>query len=243
MQLRNRRTLIGAGAAGAVALAAIALGIIYFVIFPSSSPEKLALSSATATPSGSASANSHSSAAPGTWTVASGSQAGYRVREQLAFLGAPSDAVGRTSSVHGSVTISQSGSTYTVTAGSFTVDVNTLTSDQNMRDRRIKTMGLESNRYPQSIFVLTTPITVASDAGGDQTIHLSATGQLTIHGVTKTVTIPVDARVDGSQIQVVGSITFPFSDFGMTPPSIAGFVSVQNNATMEFDLKLARQGI
>jgi polyisoprenoid-binding protein YceI len=243
MQLRNRRTLIGAGAAGAVALAAIAVAIVYFVIFPSSSPEKLALGSTTPTPSASASPGSEPSAAPGTWTVASGSQAGYRVREQLAFLGAPSDAVGRTSSVQGTVTISQSGSSYTVSAGSFTVDVNALTSDQNMRDRRIKTMGLESNRYPQSTFVLTTPISLASDASSGQTIHLSATGQLTLHGVTKTVTIPIDARLDGTQIEVVGSITFPFSDFGMTPPSIAGFVSVQNNATMEFDLKLARQGV
>ena len=39
-------------------------------------------------------------------------------------------------------------------------------------------------------------------------------------------------------IEVVGSITFPFEEFGMTPPSIGGFVSVQDNATMEFDLHL-----
>jgi len=60
--------------------------------------------------------------------------------------------------------------------------------------------------------------------------------------VTRTVTIPIDARLSGAQIELVGSITFPFSDFGMTPPSIGGFVSVQDNATMEFQLKLARSG-
>jgi hypothetical protein len=56
------------------------------------------------------------------------------------------------------------------------------------------------------------------------------------------VTIPIDARLTGSQIELVGSITFPFSQFGMTPPSIGGFVTVQNNATMEFQLLLTRPG-
>jgi polyisoprenoid-binding protein YceI len=239
MKIRNRRRLIAAGAAGAVALAAIAIAFVYFVVFPSSSPQKLALSAATSTPSASASADAGAGA--GTWTVTSGSQAGYRVREQLAFVGAPSDAVGRTSSVQGTVTVAKSGTAYSVSAASLKVDVSTLASDQNMRDRRIKTMGLESNRYPQATFTLTEPIAVPAEVASGQTVHVSATGQLTIHGSTQTVTIPIDARLAGSQMELVGSVTFPFSQFGMTPPSIGGFVSVQNNATMEFDLKLIRQ--
>src|SRR5437870_11164860 len=131
--LRDRRNLIVGGLAGAALLGAVALGIGYFVVFAGSSPQKLALSSPTAT----ASSDSTPGAAAGTWTVASGSQAGYRVREQLAGLSAPSDAVGRTSSVHGSITIAPTGATYSVTAGSITVDVNTLTSDRSMRDQRI----------------------------------------------------------------------------------------------------------
>ncbi len=80
-------------------------------------------------------------------------------------------------------------------------------------------------------------------ATGGQIINLSATGQLSIHGVTKTVTIPIQARLNGSQIELAGSITFPFSQFGMTPPSIGGFVSVQDTAAMEVQLVLARQGV
>ena len=110
-----------------------------------------------------------------------------------------------------------------------------------MRDQRIHRMGLESDRYPTATFVLSSPITLPGDAAAGQVINVSATGALTIHGVTKTVTIPIQARLTGSQVELVGSITFPFSDFGMTPPSIGGFVTVQDNATMEFDLKLAKQ--
>ena len=238
--MSNRTTLVAALVVGALAVGGAGVGVAYFVVFAGSSPQKLALSSPTPTASGSPTASAGIGA--GTWTVASGSVAGYRVREQLASLPAPSDAVGRTSSVSGSVTISQSGSMYTVSAASLTVNVNTLTSDRSMRDQRIHQMGLESDRYPTSTFVLTTPIVLPAAATTGQIVNVSATGQLMIHGVTKTVTIPLQARLNGTQIELAGSITFPFSEFGMTPPSIGGFVTVQQNATMEFDVKLAQKG-
>ena len=239
--MNNRRALIAAIVAGALLVGAAGIGIVYFVVFAGSSPQKLALSSPTPSTSASA-ASSASTLGPGTWTVTSGSQAGYRVREQLASLPAPSDAVGRTSAVTGTMTLAQSASGYTVTTASFTVDVSKLTSDQSRRDQRIHSQGLESDRFPTATFQLTTPIAVVADAAGGQTIHVSATGVLTLHGVAKTVTIPIDARFTGSKIELVGSITFPFSQFGMTPPSIGGFVTVQDNATMEFQLELAQQG-
>jgi polyisoprenoid-binding protein YceI len=239
--MSNRRTLIAALVGGGLVLGAAAVGLAYFVVFAGSSPQKLALS--TPTPSTSAAISpSAAAAAAGTWSVTSGSQAGYRVREQLASLAAPSDAVGRTSAVTGALTLTQSASGYTLAAASISVDVSTLTSDRAQRDQRIHNQGLESNRYPTATFKLTSPIALPAEAATGQTIHVSATGDLTIHGVTKTVTIPIDALLSGAQIQLVGSVSFPFSDFGMTPPSIGGFVSVQNTATMEFKLLLNRQG-
>ncbi len=238
--MNNRRTLIAAIVGGALILGAAGVGIIYFVVFAGSSPQKLALSSPA--PSSSASTSPDSSAGAGTWTVGSGSQAGYRVRETLASLSAPSDAVGRTTAVTGTLTLTQAASGYSVDAAEFTVDVSKLSSDQSRRDQRIHSQGLESDRYPTATFKLTSPIALTADAASGQTIHVSATGDLTIHGVTKSVTVPIDAQLTGSKIELVGSITFPFSKFGMTPPSIGGFVSVENTATMEFQLLLTRQG-
>lgn len=239
--LSNRRNVITVAVAGALVLGAAGVGVLYVAVFAGSSPQKLALSSPEPSTSASTGAST-STAGAGTWTVASGSQAGYRVREQLASLPAPSDAVGRTTAITGTLTLTQSASGSAVTAGSFTVDVSKLTSDKAQRDQRIHRQGLESDRYPTATFQLTSPITLPAAAASGQTIHVSATGALTIHGVTKTVTIPIDGQLSGSQIQLVGSISFPFSDFGMTPPSIGGFVSVQNTATMEFKLVLTRQG-
>jgi polyisoprenoid-binding protein YceI len=237
----HRRNLIGAAVAGVLLLGALGIGILYYAVFAGSAPQKLALSSPT--PSSSAStASPASTPGAGTWTVGSGSQAGYRVREQLASLPAPSDAVGRTSAITGALSLTQSASGYSVTTVSISVDVSTLTSDKAMRDQRIHRQGLESDRFPTATFQLMTPIALPAAAASGQTIHVSATGALTIHGVTRTVTIPIDARLTGSKIELVGSISFPFSEFGMTPPSIGGFVSVQNNATMEFQLTMTRQG-
>jgi len=238
--MRNRRTLIAAIVGGALILGAAGLGLLYFVVFAGSSPQKLALSSPA--PSSSSSTSPDASAGAGTWTVGSGSQAGYRVREKLASLSAPSDAVGRTTAVTGTLTLSQTASGFSVAAANFTVDVSKLTSDQSRRDQRIHSQGLESDRYPTATFKLTSPIALSTDAGSGTMIHVSATGDLTIHGVTKSVTIPIDARLSGSKIELVASVMFPFSQFGMTPPSIGGFVSVENNATMEFQLMLSRQG-
>ena len=239
--LSRRRNLIGTAVAVVLLLGAAGIGILYYMVFASSSPQKLALSS----PAPSSSASTVSPAASpgaGTWTVGSGSVAGYRVREQLASLPAPSDAVGRTSAITGTLSLTQSAGNDSVTAASISVDVSTLTSDRAMRDQRIRRQGLESDRFPTATFQLMSPIALPATAGNGQAIHVSATGALTIHGVTKTVVIPIDAQLQGSQIQLVGSITFPFSEFGMTPPSIGGFVSVQNNATMEFQLMMTRQG-
>src|SRR2546427_2229497 len=112
--MNNRRTLIAAVVGGALILGAAGVGIIYFVVFAGSSPQKLALSSPT--PSSSASTSPGASARAGTWTIGSGSQAGYRVREKLASLSAPSDAVGRTTAVSGTLTRAPGSSGYSVTA-------------------------------------------------------------------------------------------------------------------------------
>jgi polyisoprenoid-binding protein YceI len=228
-----------AGAAAALLILGGAAALIYFVAFGASSPPPLTLSPASTAAAGAGSAPVSAAQVAGTWSVAGGSVAGYRVREQLAFLTAPSDAVGRTSSITGSATVSGSAGALTVSTASFNVDVSSLSSDRSMRDNRIHSIGLESDRFPTATFVLTAPLTLPASATSGTAVHVSATGKLTIHGVTKTETIPLDARISGSQIEVVGSITFGWGDFGMQAPSIGGFVSVTDSATMEFDLKLA----
>ena len=107
----RRAWLLVAAAALIVAVAGFA-GL-YFVLFNGSSAPPLTLSS-----SSTASGHFDVATAAGTWSIASSSVVGYRVREKLAFLPAKSDAVGRTSDVAGSLSVVRSGDGLTVT-GSF----------------------------------------------------------------------------------------------------------------------------
>jgi polyisoprenoid-binding protein YceI len=234
---RTRRGWLLSSLGAVVVVGGVAYGT-FAVVAGGSSPAPLTLSQSTGgTQSGSAPTISHIA---GTWTVGTGSVAGYRVHEKLAILPAPSDAVGRTSSITGQATLANSGSDHTVTAASFTVQVSTLASDRAMRDQRVHTLGLQTDTYPTAGFQLAQPITLPAAAASGQVVKVTATGPLTMHGVTKTVSIPLSLQLSGSSFEVVGSISFPWSEFGMSAPNYGNFVTVDNTATMELDLKFTR---
>lgn len=176
---------------------------------------------------------------PGTWSIAADSVVGYRVRERLASLSADSDAVGRTSSITGTATITASGSSLSVSAASFSVDMTTLESDRQMRDNRLRNDGIQTDQFPTSTFVLTAPVSIPAEALTGQ-VDVTLKGDLTLHGVTKSVEIPAKAQLNGSVIQVLGSLDFPFSDYGINAPNIGGFVAVEDHGTLEFLVNLAK---
>jgi polyisoprenoid-binding protein YceI len=127
-----------------------------------------------------------------------------------------------------------------VTQASFVIDVYTLKSDESLRDEHIHTIGLQSATYPHASFVLASPLKLPASATNGRVVSTSVTGLVTIHGVTKRLAIPIELRLAASRIQAVGSLTFPWGLFGMTAPSVGGFVSVTDMATMEFELDLKR---
>jgi polyisoprenoid-binding protein YceI len=218
-----------------VLVAVVGFLLIYFVLFPTSSPKPLSLSSSVA-----AAPVSAGTTFAGRWTIAAGSLAGYRVREKLGFLPAESDAVGRTSAITGLATFAQSGRVVSIRAASFTVDVLKLKSNEAMRDQHIQTIGIQSATYPTATFRLSSPLALPATALDGDVVRSSVTGVFTIHGASRRETVPVEMRLSNSEIQAAGSLTFPWSEFNMTAPSVGGFVSVTNRATMEFDLRLRR---
>jgi len=228
----RRVTLAIVGGVLVVAIAGFAF--IYFVLFPTSSPKpfKLTVSrQAAPVPSG--------TSLTGTWTIASGSVAGYRVREKLGFLPAESDAVGRTSEITGHATVVESGATVRITAAAFKVNVYSLKSNESMRDEHIHTIGIQSSTYPYATFVLTHTVSLPASALGGKVTVVPVTGVFNIHGASRTETLPLQLTLSTKLIQAVGSLTFPWSRFNMTAPSVGGFVNVTGHATMEFDLHLA----
>ena len=70
--------------------------------------------------------------------------------------------------------------------------------------------------------MLTEPITLSAVPAAGETIKTEAAGDFTLHGVTKTVTIPLEGRWDGKQVQVVGSLPIVFDDYGVARADRAG---------------------
>lgn len=233
---KTKRGVVLALGASAVVLLLVGFAVVYFVLFPTSSPKPFKLAP---TPVATA-ASSSTTTLGGRWQVAGGSQAGYRVREKLVFLPAQSDAVGRTSEITGGATITSSSHAPTVTAASFNVAVNTLKSDRSLRDEKLHSIGLESDTYPTATFALSTPLKLPASVLAGHVAHVSATGVFDIHGISRRETVPLEMDLSGSTLQAAGSLTFPWGEFNMTAPSIGGFVTVTDRATMEFDLLLQR---
>jgi polyisoprenoid-binding protein YceI len=123
----------------------------------------------------------------------------------------------------------------TISAAEINADVSRLKSDRAARDSQIKTRGLQTNTFPQATFKLTKPITLPSAPVKGQSVEFTAAGELTLHGQTKTVDVPLKAQWDGGTISVAGSAPVVFSDYGMDPPT-NGIVSVDDHG--EFELQL-----
>ena len=180
-------------------------------------------------------------AVAGSWTVAGGSQAGYRVRERLASLSAESDAVGRTTDVTGSITLESDGTTTILTAGTLTVDTTTIASDESRRDNRLRTEGLQTDTFPTATFAITQPVEIPVVAVGGTASDLTLVGDLTLHGVTKSVSIPAQARLVDGTIQVAGSISFPLSDYQVVAPNVGGLIlSIADSGAVEFQVNFTK---
>ncbi len=229
MKLRAHRKAYLVGAVVLVAVLAIGGPFVYARYIAPEAPAPLSVS----TPPTGAPATAPVAALANAYTVAPGSQAGYRVGELLS--GQRIDAVGRTPDVTGSVQLADT----RVTAGEITVDIRTVTSDQSRRDDYFTANIMETTRYPNAVFTLTQPVDLGAEFASGTRVTVDATGTLTVKDVTREVTFPLTALRDGDTIDVSGSVPVTFTDFGIEPPNFGNVVKVDPTGEVEFLLKLS----
>ncbi len=111
--------------------------------------------------------------------------------------------------------------------------MTTVKSDQSLRDEQFQGRIMDTAKYPTATFVLTRPIQLGSIPAPGTTITATATGQLTLHGMTRSATFQVQARRTGSTIAVSGSIPIVFADYGIDNPS-GGPATTANHGLLEF---------
>ena len=236
---RTRRWALWVTGAVLVAIAAVLGGTFVYIHFISGpAPAQLSLKtpatgSAHSTATGSTAAAAATPLA-GTWRVAAGSVVGYRVNEVL--FGQDNVAVGRTSTVAGQLTINGT----TVTAGSFTVQMAAIKSDQSQRDAQFRGRIMDTAAYPTGTLSLTRPITLTPLPGAGVIKTYTAAGQLTLHGHTRPVTFTLSAERTSAGIEISGSIPIVFADWSIPNPSFGNVITTQNHGVLEFLIKLDR---
>jgi polyisoprenoid-binding protein YceI len=153
---------------------------------------------------------------------------GYRVHEEFIGLG-DKTAVGRTGDVTGTVSVADD----TITAADLTADLTTLQSDEDRRDNALRGRGIETDRFPEARFQLSGDVPLSGE-------EEKAMGKLTLHGVTKEIEVTITGRrnEDGT-VDVAGTAPIQFADFDIEAPSVGGFVTVDEDGTLEFRLRLA----
>jgi polyisoprenoid-binding protein YceI len=165
------------------------------------------------------------------------SEAAYFADEKLAALSVPSKAKGSTTAIEGTFFLTEDGFELDPSRTSqFTVDLTTLKSDKDMRDRRVQNEGLNTSQFPTATFVAksVSGVDQALADGEEHTFQLA--GTLDLHGVQKDVTWEVKARRDGNVMTALATTNFLFEDFGIPVLNIAGFVSVQEDVTLQVQI-------
>jgi polyisoprenoid-binding protein YceI len=226
-----------------VAVLALALGggVLVFLNRNFDSPPPVALDPAPSTTAGEATGTTQGGGAAdadGTWQVSDdgSSFVGYRVREQLASLGSPNEAVGRTTAVTGTMQVTGD----TVETARIEADLTQLASDEARRDNAIRQRGLESDRFPTAVLELAGPIKLDSTPTQGEDVRGQGRGRLTVHGVTRDVDLDLQGRWSGSTIQVVGRFPVKMSDFQIQPPRFGPVVSIEDGLDVEISLVFER---
>jgi polyisoprenoid-binding protein YceI len=170
--------------------------------------------------------------------VCGSSFAGFRIDEELANFGAKT-VVGRTPDVSGAMELAGT----QVIGAEFVVDMTTLITDNESRTSALRgpAGGLETGTFPEARFELTQPIELGELPAEGASIQASATGNLTVHGVTREVTIPLTAELQAGVIIVFGNLeNIALADYEIPKPTAIVVVSVEDVATLELQLFLSR---
>jgi polyisoprenoid-binding protein YceI len=227
-----------------VAVVVLGGAAFWFFVLRGDAPERARLPvSTTETTDGSASPSTTTGASAtldGTYDVVTGPDvfAGYRVQELFGGETIKKTAVGRTGVVAGSLTIADG----QVAGVEIEVDMTQLESDNGTRDNQLKSRGLETDDFPTATFVLADPVDLPADVAPGQVVELEAVGDLTLHGVTRTVTVVLQASWDGAgtiSVATPSGVPILMADYDIEPPNTP-LVSVDDNGELELQLVFAK---
>ena len=163
-------------------------------------------------------------------------KARYLVREQLARLDFPNDAIGETNDIFGNIVLNEEGEIISESS-TIIVDMSTLKSDKPRRDNYLRNNALETSKYPEAKFIIEEIQGMKWPIGKNiGSVDLELIGKMTVHGVSKPLTWLVEGNViDGTIFEGTAKTEFKFSYFDIDIPRLAFIISVEDRIRLEFD--------
>ena len=238
---------------GALILLTLILFLAWFFIIRDTSPASVTSSEATDARNETLSTCSEVGTEDinGTWLVATDcgtfdqscltevcatSFAGFRIKEELVGVGGKT-VVGRTPNVTGALVIGEKLINSEPGRPLITVDMASLMTDNPARDNALRNQAIETAKFPIAIFEINEPIDFTNETDLAAGFTQEITGLLTIHGVSREETVTVSASFNGNTILIFGELgPIMLSDYDIEKPRSAVVLSVEDNASMEFQI-------
>ena len=92
---------------------------------------------------------------------------------------------------------------------------------------------LDVEHYPTITFVITS---IAIKANQETSLDGVVTGRLTLRDVTRSITVPVAAHLEGQTLIATGRYALKQADYGIKPVSVGGVVSVKDTVNISFEI-------
>lgn len=177
------------------------------------------------------------------------SSAAYIVNEEffagaLAKLGIEAglkEVTGSTNEIAGELQLKVDDPQNALAYGEFTVNLPTLTTDQDRRDGWIRDNALQSNKFPLAKFVAKEIKNAPASYTDGTEVTFQLVGDLTVRDLTQPVTFDVTATLTGDTIKGVATTAMKISDFGFAPPSFANTLTVADDFTIRIELTAKEQ--
>jgi len=140
--------------------------------------------------------------------------------------GAPFTAVGKTNEVGGNLSVSDT----VIKVGTISVNAKTFKTDSSRRDGAIVRFILKSDQPENELitFKPAQPIALPAPLSEGKEMSTTISGDLTISGVTKPVTVAVKIKVQAGVLSVTGDATVKRSDFNLKIPELSFIASVDD---------------
>jgi polyisoprenoid-binding protein YceI len=169
-------------------------------------------------------------------TLGEGSAARYIIEEQLARRNLPNDAIGETLEIRGTIHLDVNGKV-DPSRSKITVNLQSLRSDRDRRDRFLRDNGLESNKFPTAEVAVRGLPELPWPLPGSGGATFQMVSDLTVHGETRPVTWDVKAVFGPEKISGKARTTVTFDQFNMKKPSLAFILSVNDEIDLELDFE------